>query len=84
MKSVIKKNTVTFEEGVVKRIKNTRHGMLLEMSRAVEPGHIIEVTFRPSPRQPTTSVLEVCWSDHVLQPSGPQRYLVGCRSLFSS
>ena len=74
---------MAFEEGEVIRLKKTGGGMLLEMSRLIEPGNIIEVIFGSSTSRPTTSVLEVCWSDRLFH-SRRQRYLVGCRSLFSS
>ena len=59
LKSVLVGDLVNFEEGTVTSLNNSGHGLLLRMSRPFDQGDILEVRFKSSDQESTTTILEV-------------------------
>jgi len=83
LKSVIVGDIVNFEEGTVTSLNKSGHGLLLRMSQHFDQGDILEVRFKSSDQESTTTILEVRWSKPVRSRSGSRYYRVGCRNLIS-
>lgn len=64
-------------------INTGRNGMLLELSRHLKRGEMLEVRWTIKGR-PTITVFEVCWSKSFPRGSGRRSYHVGCRRIFST
>ena len=79
-RSLTNEDRTTFEDGPVEILNKSKHGALLEVSRAFHTGDILEVQWRQRGEQSTTEILEVRWS----QARDSSRYIIGCRLIFST
>ena len=83
IKSLIKGDTVTFDEGRGTILNESVNGALVGMPRSYTTGDIIEVQLRRPGERPPITLFEVCWSQPVRHGFETQGSLIGCRRLFT-
>ena len=83
LKSLIKGETITFDEGLGTILNESLNGALVGMPRSYNAGDIIEVQLRCPGERPPIILLEVCWSQRVRHGFETQGSLIGCRRLFT-
>jgi len=83
LKSLIKVDTITFDEGLGTILNESLNGALVRIPRSYNAGDIIEVQLRRPGERPPITLFEVCWSQPVRHGFETQGSLIGCRRLFT-
>jgi hypothetical protein len=83
LKSLIKGDTISFEEGLGTILNESLNGALIGIPRSYHAGDIIEVQLRRPGERPPITLFEVCWSQLVRHGFETQGSLIGCRRLFT-
>jgi len=83
LKSLIKGDTITFDEGLGTMLNESLNGALVGMPRSYNAGDIIEVQLRRPGERPQNTLVGVCWSQPGRHGFETQGSLIGCRRLFT-